>query len=95
MNTVINNLTDNKNQIIHVTGHERMTTQNMMEMIAEILGSNITINVNTGDMPGHYFQTPYSYTPKRGRKLFRNTYIDIGLGLLDLIEHHHQRAIGS
>lgn len=79
-----------KNQIIHVTGYERMTTRNMMEMIAEILGSNVSINVNVGEMPGHYFQTPYSYIPKRGRKLIRDSYTDIGLGLLDLIEHQHQ-----
>ena len=80
-----------ENQIIHLTGHESMTTRNMMDMIAEILGSNVTIKVNTGEMPGHYFQTPYSYTPKLGRKLIRNSYIDIGLGLLDLIEHHDQK----
>jgi UDP-glucose 4-epimerase len=79
-----------ENQIIHLTGHERMTTLNMMEMIAEIIGSNVSINVNAGDMTGHYFQTPYSYTPKLGKKLVRSLYIDIGLGLLDLIEQHHQ-----
>ena len=80
------------NQIIHLTGHERMTTRDMMEMIAEILGSNVDIKVNEGEMTAHYFQTPYSYTPKLGRKLVRNSYIDIGLGLLDLIERHDQKA---
>ena len=79
-----------ENQIIHLTGHERMTTLSMMKMIAEIIGSNVSINVDTGEMPGHYFQTPYSYMPKLGKKLVRSSYIDIGLGLLDLIERHHQ-----
>ena len=77
-----------KNEIIHLTGHEKMTTRQMMEMISEIIGGNIQISVNAGEMMGHYMQTPYSYTPKLGRKLIRNTYIDIGLGLLDLIEHN-------
>lgn len=81
-----------ENQIIHLTGHERMTTRDMMDMIAEILGSNVSIKVNAGEMVGHYFQTPYSYTPKLGRKLIQNSYIDIGLGLLDLIEHHDQEG---
>ena len=80
-------------QIVHLTGNERMTTRNMMEMIAEILGGNIEIKVNEGDITGHYFQTPYSYTPKIGRKLVRNLYIDIGLGLLELIEHNHQNGL--
>jgi len=83
------------NQIIHLTGHERMTTRDMMEMIAEILGSNVDIKVNEGEMTAHYFQTPYSYTPKLGRKLVRNSYIDIGLGLLDLIERHDQKKAGE
>jgi UDP-glucose 4-epimerase len=82
-----------ENQIIHLTGHERMTTLSMMKMIAEIIGSNVSINVNTGEMPGHYFQTPYSYMPKLGKKLVRSSYIDIGLGLLDLIERNHQEDI--
>lgn len=80
-----------ENQIIHLTGHERMSTLNMMEMISEIIGSNVSINVNAGEMPGHYFQTPYSYMPKLGKKLVRSSYIDIGSGLLDLIEQHHQK----
>jgi UDP-glucose 4-epimerase len=84
-----------ENQIIHLTGHERMTTLNMMEMITEILGSDVPIKVNTGEVIGHYFQTPYSYTPKLGKKLVRNSYIDIGLGLLDLIALHHQFEVES
>ena len=76
-----------ENEIIHLTGYEKMTTRKMMSMISEILGGNIKIKINAGKMVGHYIQTPYSYTPKLGRKLIRNSYIDIGLGLLDLIEH--------
>jgi len=79
-----------ENKIIHLTGHERITTRDMMEMIAEILGSNISIKVNAGEMVGHYFQTPYSYTPKLGTKHIQSSYIDIGLGLLDLIQLHDQ-----
>lgn len=81
---------DFENQIIHLTGHERITTKNMMEMIAEIIGKNVQVKLGDGEMTGHYFQTPYSYTPKLGRKLIRNSYIDLGLGLLNLIEHHTQ-----
>jgi len=79
-----------KNKIIHLTGHERMTTRDMMDMIAEIIGSDVSIEVNAGEMVGHYFQTPYSYTPKLGRKHIQSSYIDIGLGLLDLIQIYDQ-----
>jgi len=34
----------------------------------------------------HYVQTPYNYTPKLGKKMVRETYIDLGLGLLDCLQ---------
>lgn len=80
------------NEIVHLTGHERMTTQTMMETIAEIVGGNIDVVLGKGQRPGHYVHTPYSYTPKLGRKLVRKSYIDIGLGLLELIDHQSQGA---
>ena len=62
-----------------------------MEMITEIMGKNVAVKLNAGEMTGYYFKTPYGYTPKLGRKLIQNTYIDIGLNLLDLIELRHQK----
>lgn len=83
-----------EDEIIHLTGRERLTTGDMMEMIKEILGGKIDVRTSAETMTGHYVQTPYSYTPKIGRKLVRNTYIDLGLGLLDCIEtidHSHNK----
>ena len=76
-----------KNSIIHLMGQEKMTTSQMMAMITEILGGEIKISTNSKQISGHYFQTPYSFSPKLGQKLIRKKYIDIGLGLLDLIEY--------
>lgn len=75
------------NQIVHLTGRERMTTGQMIEMINEILGGQLDIQLGRDGIAGHYMQTPYNYTPKLGRRLNRNTYIDLGLGLLDCIQH--------
>lgn len=77
---------DFENEIVHLTGHERMTTREMCEMIAEILGGGVKVELTGKGVQGHYVQTPYSYTPRLGRKLLRETYIDIGLGILDLVE---------
>ena len=79
-----------ENEIIHLTGQERLTTRDMLEMIAEMFRDKVKVDFNNADRDGHYFQTPYSYTPKRGKKLVRQTYIDLGLGLLDLIEFEHK-----
>jgi UDP-glucose 4-epimerase len=74
-------------QFIHLTGRERMTSRDMLNMIREILGGSVEIGFGASAQPGHYVQTPYSYTPKLGRRLMRSTYIDLGLGLLDCLQH--------
>jgi len=74
------------NQYIHLTGRERMTSREMMTMVREIMGGDIELKFGATSPPGHYVQTPYNYTPKLGRRLTRNTYIDLGLGLLDYLQ---------
>jgi len=74
-----------ENESISLTGRERMTTREMLEMINEIMGGGITLNFQTDNHEGHYVQTPYSYTPRLGKKMARETYIDLGLGLLDCL----------
>ena len=79
------------NQFIHLTGQERMTSRDMLNMISEILGGGIELNFQATSPEGHYVQTPYNYTPKLGRRLIRETYIDLGLGLLDCLQHLDHR----
>ncbi|CAK0755739.1 hypothetical protein CCP3SC1_2560001 [Gammaproteobacteria bacterium] len=76
-------------QIIHLTGRERLTSREMLEMIREIFGGEIEVNIKGTGMIGHYIHTPYNFTPRLGKRLIRQTYIDIGLGLLDYIQQRH------
>ena len=64
-----------------------MTSRDMLKMINEILGGDIELNFQATNPVGHYMQTPYNYTPKLGRRLNRETYIDLGLGLLDCLQY--------
>ncbi len=75
-----------ENESISLTGRERMTTREMLEMINEIMGGDITLNFQPDTHEAHYVQTPYNYTPKIGKKMARETYIDLGLGLLDCLQ---------
>jgi len=79
-----------KSAILHLTGRERLTTGNMLEMLREMFNGNVEISLGTDTLTGHYMQTPYNYTPRLGRKMTRNTYIDLGLGLLDVIQYLDQ-----
>lgn len=83
---------DFENEIVHLNGHERMTTRDMIDLINEIMGGRLEIKLNAGHMTGHYVHTPYSYTPKIGRKLIQQTYVDLGLGLLDLLQELDTKA---
>lgn len=74
------------NTIMHLMGRERMTSGSMLEMIKEILNNKVDVKLNAKAMTGHYMQTPYNYTPRLGRKMTRESYIDLGLGLLDVIQ---------
>lgn len=75
------------NQYIHLAGRERMTSRDVLTMIREILGGDLEVAFNGSSQTGHYLQTPYNYTPKLGRRLMRNTYIDLGLGMVDCLAH--------
>lgn len=84
---------EHADQIVHLTGRDRMTTGEMLRMAAEMVGG-AEIVLGGAPIPGHYLHTPYTFTPKLGRKMTPRSYIDLGLGLLDCLEHIHRAATG-
>jgi UDP-glucose 4-epimerase len=83
-----------KNANIILTGNERMTYSQLLEMIREIMGNTIDIEIVPSTRKAHYKITPYNFSPKLGRKLVNNPHIDMGQGLLlamaELYEKVHQ-----
>ena len=74
------------NESIVLTGQEPMKVIDLLKMLAEILG----ISQNAIQFPdtvhsGHYIRTPYAYQPKLGRKYIPPVHVDLGQGLLQLI----------
>ncbi|MDC1174972.1 NAD(P)-dependent oxidoreductase [Bacteriovoracaceae bacterium] len=80
-----------KNQAFILTGHHRMTLMEMLVMIKEILGGNVDIKRNDEINLSHYTQTPYSYSPKVGKKIVSNTYCDLGQSLVEILEEIDSR----
>ncbi len=74
------------NEHIILTGVERMKRKELFDMISEILGGNLKINLNDDGYHNHYKTTPYSFHPTRSKKLVANPYIDMGQGLLDCLK---------
>ena len=76
-----------KNESVVLTGQEPIRVINMLKMLAEILGlPEESVEFVEERLPGHYIRTPYSYQPKLGRKYIPPMHVDMGQGLLQLIE---------
>lgn len=77
-----------RNQHVVLTGQEPMRVIDLLKMLAEILG--LPQEVQFTESPGHYIRTPYAYQTKLGRKYVPPMHVDLGQGLLQLIEEIRQ-----
>lgn len=78
------------NQNLIIAGHQPIEVRGLMEMIREMLGGKVRLKFQRRDAGApantHYHRTPYSYTPKVGHKVVGRRFIDLGQGLLHLID---------
>jgi UDP-glucose 4-epimerase len=72
-------------QHILLTGAASTRAADLFKMFQEILGRRIEIEYRNATA-GHYAVTPYAYTPRPGRKLVTTNYVDMGQGLLRMVE---------
>ena len=77
---------DFRNQSVVLTGQEPMRVLDLLKMIAEILGAPDAVEFAECEYSGHYVRTPYAYQPKLGRKYVPPLHVDLGQGLLQLID---------
>jgi UDP-glucose 4-epimerase len=74
------------NKHVVLTGQEPMRVMDLLKMLAEILGIPQQVEFINSEYPGHYIRTPYAYQPKLGRKYVPPLHVDLGQGLLELIQ---------
>jgi UDP-glucose 4-epimerase len=77
---------DFRNQSVVLTGQESMRVSDLLKMLSEILGVDSEVEFVEGKHTGHYVRTPYAYQPKLGRKYVPPLHVDLGQGLLQLID---------
>lgn len=96
-----------ENVNVIISGQQSIRIKDLLTMIREMLGNQIAVEYRPPDdsrsavNPSlHYQITPYSFHPKIARRLVRTSYLDLGQGLLDLInqiylaQHHLHEADG-
>ncbi len=76
------------NQHLIVTGAHPTRLRDLFTMFSELLGREVEVDyVEPGSGRGiHYRMTPYAYTPRPARRLTSTCTIDLGQGLLQLLE---------
>ena len=84
-----------RNQSVVLTGQEPMRVMDLLKMLAEILGIPEAVEFTEEDYVGHYVRTPYAYQPKLGRKYVPPLHVDLGQGLLQLIDEVQQAGVYS
>jgi UDP-glucose 4-epimerase len=75
-----------RNESVVLTGHQPMRVVDLLKMLAEILGYPEAVDFRNESYAGHYVRTPYAYQPKLGRKYTPTLHVDLGQGLLQLID---------
>lgn len=75
------------NSTINLSGLERITRAELIRMIQETLGGDLSIKQTSTVNTGHYKVSPYSYNSEVAKKLIANPFIDLGQGILQCIEH--------
>ena len=75
------------NQHVVLTGQEPMRVLDLLKMISEILDlPKDAVEFVAAEHAGHYVRTAYAYQPKLGYKYTPPLHVDLGQGLLQLIE---------
>jgi len=72
-----------------LTGSERYTMAELFAMLSEILNKHIDISYGENEHSDHYKMTQYNFVPIQARRISNNIHIDIGNGLMDLINTQH------
>lgn len=81
------------NKHLTLTGNDRLSIAELFKMFGEILNKKVNIRFENqhGGASGHYAITPYTFTPKLGKKLTANEFVDMGQGLIQVIEMIHNQ----
>ena len=82
-------------QSLHITGRERLSTLELIQMINEMMGGDLEVSLQDEPFEGRYRLTPYSFEQNTGRRLTGETYVDLGLGLLEAIRAVSEQHSGE
>jgi UDP-glucose 4-epimerase len=61
-------------------------------MIREMLNNKVELKFVEPERDLHYQITPYNFSPKLAKKMVDEHYIDLGQGILDMINRMYKKS---
>ena len=80
-----------ENQRVMISGHQQMKIKDLLIMIKEMLDNKIEIEFLPPKSDEHYEVTPYRFSPKIAKKITNNQYLDLGQGILQVLQEIHKK----
>ena len=86
---------DYANQCFMFTGTQALTARELTRMLQELIGGDLQVFFikREDDDNGHYCITPYRYTPKRATKMTSTTFVDLGEGILEIVQEISEELV--
>lgn len=80
-----------RNRRLVLTGQEKLKIRDLLRTIDELVPGGVKFKCAHTEPAGHYRITPYAYQPRVGHKLIPDDFVDLGQGLLDVIQEMADR----
>ncbi|UCD54978.1 MAG: NAD(P)-dependent oxidoreductase [Candidatus Omnitrophota bacterium] len=80
------------NEFAIISGNQTIKIKDLLVMIKEIMNNKIEIEYVPAGYEEHYEVTPYSFNPRIAKKIISNSYLDLGQGILDIIERIYKET---
>ena len=78
-----------KNQYVIISGNQQIRVKDLLHMIKEMFENKIELEFKESVVEEHYEITPYNFSPKLAKKITDNSHVDLGQGILDLLNNIH------
>jgi len=82
-----------KNQYVIISGSQVIKIKDLLVMVREMLNNNVKIEYLSDFKEEHYEVTPYSFNPTIAKKIVSDSYLDLGQGLLEVMDSIHKERI--
>lgn len=78
------------NEYVNINGIEKYSGNDLVKLIESIFKGTIkksSMKYKGKTRPDHYVLTPYRYFPKKSKNITKDSYIELGQGILHLANH--------